>query len=129
MVNQSADSTMRELVERLAGDVTRQARQELSLARSEMSQNTRKLGMDVAIIAAGGAVALAGSVEILAGVTQLVGTVMPRWLASFVMGGVLAGAGFYLIGTGRKALSVDAQATAGDIEADLATLRPARGNG
>ncbi len=93
----------------LFADLSRQTstliRQEIELAKTEMTAKASRLGRDVASLGAGAAVGYAGFLAIVYGVIVLLATVLGSvWLSAFIVGGVLAAVGFFLVQSGRQAM-------------------------
>ena len=93
-----------ELLTALAHDTGVLIRQEVTLASAEMTIKARVLLRNCALIAAGGALALCGFLALMsAGVTSL-HAVLPWWASMLVVGVVVIGVGYSLIGRGLSAL-------------------------
>lgn len=99
------DRSLGDLFAELSREVTLLARQEVALAKAEMSQKATQVGKDVGYLAVGGAIAYAGFLAILAAIVIILASFMPWWLAAFIVGAVVAGAGFFMIQRGRENLS------------------------
>jgi len=93
----------------LFGDLARETsvlvRQEVQLAKTEMTQKASAVGKDIGFLAVGGAVAYAGLLALVATLIIILGTVgLPWWLASLIVGVVVAGIGYFLVQKGLTAL-------------------------
>jgi hypothetical protein len=62
----------------------------------------RMVGKDIRYMAVGGALVYAGFLAVLAAAINILASVLPRWLASFIVGGATAGVGYFLIQKGQK---------------------------
>jgi len=94
-----------ELFAELSRETNTLVRQEIALATAEMTRKATRVGKDVGFLLVGGAVIYAGFLAILAAVIILLAAVLPWWLAAFVVGGVVAGFGYFLVQKGRDALT------------------------
>lgn len=93
----------------LFGDLARETgtlvRQEVQLAKTEMTQKASAVGKEIGFLAVGGLVAYAGLLALIATLIIILGTVgMPWWLASLIVGLVVAGVGYFLVQKGLAAL-------------------------
>jgi hypothetical protein len=93
----------------LFGDLARETsvlvRQEVQLAKTEMTQKASAVGKDIGFLAVGGAVAYAGLLALVATLIIVLGTVgLPWWLASLIVGVVVAAVGYFLVQKGLTAL-------------------------
>lgn len=77
---------------------------EIELARLEMAAKARKAGRNAAFIGIGGAVAYVGFAILMFAVAYLLAEVKPLWLASLIVGAIVAGVGYALIQKGIKTL-------------------------
>jgi len=89
----------------LFGDLARETgmlvRQEVQLAKTEMTHKASEVGKDIGFLAVGGAVAYAGLLALVATLIIILGTVgLPWWLASLIVGVVVAGIGYALVQKG-----------------------------
>lgn len=99
------DRSLGDLFADLTRETTTLVRQEVQLARTEITQKASSMARDVALIAAGGAVIYAGFLALLAGVIMALTAIgVPGWLAAFLVGIVVALAGYFLVQRGREAL-------------------------
>lgn len=62
----------------------------------------RMVGKDIRYMAVGGALVYAGFLAVLAAAINVLATVLPRWLSSFIVGVAAAGVGYFLIQKGQK---------------------------
>ena len=88
----------------LASDMSNLVRQEVALAKLEITQKGKYLGRNVGYLAVGGAVAYAGMLAVIAAIIMLLDKVMPAWGAALLVGIVVAGIAWLLIGKALAAL-------------------------
>ncbi len=88
----------------LASEMSNLVRQEVALARVEISQKAKYAGRNIGYLVVGGAVAYAALLAVLAAVIMLLDRVMPAWGAALLVGLVVAGIGWLLIGKAMSAL-------------------------
>jgi hypothetical protein len=88
----------------LATEMSNLVRQEVALAKVEVTQKAKYVGRNVAYLVVGGAVAYAALLAILAAIIMLLAKVMPNWGATLIVGVVVAGIGWMLIGKALMAL-------------------------
>jgi hypothetical protein len=88
----------------LATEMSNLVRQEVSLAKVEITQKAKYVGRNVGYLVIGGAVAYAALLAILAAIIMLLAKVMPNWGATLIVGVVVAGIGWMLIGKAMMAL-------------------------
>jgi hypothetical protein len=88
----------------LATEMSNLVRQEVSLAKVEITQKAKYVGRNVGYLVIGGAVAYAALLAILAAIIMLLAKVMPSWGATLIVGVVVAGIGWMLIGKAMMAL-------------------------
>jgi hypothetical protein len=88
----------------LASEMSNLVRQEVALARVEISQKAKHVGKNVGYLVVGGAVAYAAALAIIAAIIMLLGRYMPDWGAALLVGVVVAGIGWLLIGKAMSAL-------------------------
>jgi len=88
----------------LASDMSNLVRQEVALARVEMAQKAKRVGKNVGYLVVGGAVGYAALLAVLAAVIMLLDRVMPAWGAALLVGVVVAGISWLLIGKAMSAL-------------------------
>jgi len=88
----------------LATDMSNLVRQEVSLAKVEITQKAKYVGRNVGYLVVGGAVAYAALLAILAAIIMLLARVIPNWGAALIVGVVVAGIGWMLIGKAMMAL-------------------------
>jgi hypothetical protein len=101
MQQREADRSLGDLLSTLANEVSTLVRQEVRLARVEVSQKASQAGRDIGILAAGGMVAYAGLLAIVAAaILGLAAVGLPTWLAAFVVGLVVAVAGYRMVRRG-----------------------------
>ena len=88
----------------LATDMSSLVRQEVTLAKLEVTQKAKYLGRNVGYLVIGGAVAYAGLLAVIAAIIMLLDRVMPAWGAALLVGVVVAGIAWLLIGKAMSAL-------------------------
>jgi hypothetical protein len=88
----------------LATEMSNLVRQEVSLAKVEITQKAKYVGRNVGYLVVGGAVAYAALLAIIAAIIMLLARVMPNWGATLIVGVVVAGIGWMLIGKAMMAL-------------------------
>ena len=88
----------------LASDLSELVRKEVELARLEVGQKVKRVGKNVGYLVIGGAVAYAAMLAIIAAIIMLLDKVMPAWGAALLVGLVVAGIGWLLIGKATAAL-------------------------
>jgi len=83
----------------------------VQLAKTEMTHKASEVGKDIGFLAVGGAVAYAGLLALVATLIIILGTVgLPWWLASLIVGVVVAGIGYALVQKGLSALKNESMA-------------------
>ena len=88
----------------LASDMSNLVRQEVNLAKVEITQKAKYVGRNVGYLVIGGAVAYAALLAILAGIIMLLAKVVPDWGAALIVGAVVGGIGWMLLGKAMMAL-------------------------
>lgn len=88
----------------LATDMSTLVRQEVALAKLEITQKAKYLGRNVGYLVVGGAVAYAGLLAVIAAIIMLLDRVMPAWGAALLVGVLVAGIAWLLIGKAMAAL-------------------------
>jgi putative superfamily III holin-X len=88
----------------LATEMSNLVRQEVALARIEVSQKAKYVGKNVGYLVVGGAVAHAAMLAVIAAIIMLLAKVMPNWSATLLVGIVVAGIAWLLIGKALAAL-------------------------
>ena len=88
----------------LARDMSNLVRQEVALARVEMTQNAKRLGKNVGYLVVGGAIGYAALLAVIAAVIMLLDRFMPSWGAALLVGILVAGISWLLIGKALNAL-------------------------
>ena len=105
MSGQQDNRSLGELFSALAADTGTLVRQEVELAKTEMTQKATRVGKDIGFLLAGGAVAYAGFLAILAAIAIGLGQLgLPWWVATLLVGLVVAGIGGFLVLRGISAL-------------------------
>ena len=88
----------------LATEMSNLLRQEVSLAKVEVTQKAKYVGRNIGYLVVGGAVAYAALLAIIAAIIMLLARIMPNWGATLIVGVVVAGIGWMLIGKAMAAL-------------------------
>ena len=88
----------------LATEMANLVRQEVALAKVEVSQKAKYVGKNVGYLVVGGAVAYAALLAIITAVIMLLAKVMPNWGATLLVGVLVAGISWLLIGKALAAL-------------------------
>jgi hypothetical protein len=88
----------------LASDMSSLVRQEVALAKVEITQKAKYVGRNIGYLVVGGAVAYAALLAILAAIIMLLAKVVPNWGAALIVGAVVGGIGWLLIGKAMMAL-------------------------
>jgi uncharacterized membrane protein YqjE len=88
----------------LASDMGNLVRQEVELAKVELTQKAKYLGRNIGYLVVGGAVAYAALLAIIAAIIMLLAKVVPHWGAALIVGVVVGGIGWLLIGKAMMAL-------------------------
>lgn len=88
----------------LATDMSNLVRQEVALAKLEISQKAKYVGRNVGYLVVGGAVAYAALLAIIAAIIMLLARALPHWGAALIVGVVVGGIGWLLIGKAMMAL-------------------------
>ena len=88
----------------LATDMSNLVRQEVTLAKVEITQKAKYVGRNVGYLVIGGAVAYAALLAIIAAIIMLLAKVVPHWGSALIVGVVVGGIGWMLIGKAMMAL-------------------------
>jgi hypothetical protein len=88
----------------LATDMSNLVRQEVNLAKVEITQKAKYVGRNVGYLVIGGAVAYAALLAIIAALIILLAKVVPDWGSALIVGAVVGGIGWLLIGKAMMAL-------------------------
>jgi hypothetical protein len=88
----------------LATDMSNLVRQEVALAKVEITQKAKYVGRNVGYLVIGGAVAYAALLAIIAAIIMLLGKVVPHWGSALIVGAVVGGIGWLLIGKAMMSL-------------------------
>ena len=103
-IRRTEERPLGELFSDLATETSNLVRNEVALAKVELTSKANKLGKNIGSLAIGGAVAYAGLLGVGAGVIMLLGRVIPNWLAAIIVGLVVAGIAWLMIGKAMTAL-------------------------
>lgn len=93
-----------ELFGDLATEMSNLVRQEVALAKVEISQKAKHVGKNVGYLVVGGFIAHAAMLAIITAIIMLLARVMPNWGATLLVGVVVAGIAWLLIGKAIAAL-------------------------
>ena len=88
----------------LATEMSNLVRQEVALAKVEVGQKAKYVGKNVGYLVVGGAVAYAALLAVIAAIIMLLAKVVPDWGAALIVGVVVAGIGWLLVGKAMLAL-------------------------
>jgi uncharacterized membrane protein YqjE len=99
-----SDKPLGELFSDLASEMSNLVRQEVELAKVEVGQKAKHVGRNIGYLVVGGAIAYAALLAVIAAIILLLDNVMPSWGASLLVGVVVAGIGWLLIGKAVSAL-------------------------
>jgi hypothetical protein len=88
----------------LATDMSNLVRQEVTLAKVEITQKAKYVGRNVGYLVIGGAVAYAALLAIIAAIIMLLAKFVPGWGSALIVGAVVGGIGWMLIGKAMGAL-------------------------
>jgi hypothetical protein len=124
------DRSLATLFSDLTRDTVELIRQEIALARTELSQKVSTAQGALASMAVGAAVILAGLFLLLqalvAGLAMVLPPDMAPWLAPLLVGVVVAGIGWVMLGAGRSKLDADSlvpQRTLHSLQRDKAVVQ------
>ena len=93
-----------DLFAELANETGTLVRQEVALAKAEVTLKAKQVGKNVGYLLIGGAIAYAAFLAIIATLIMLLAKVMPQWGATLLVGLLIAGLGWLLIGKALSAL-------------------------
>jgi uncharacterized membrane protein YqjE len=99
-----AEKPLGDLFSDLAAEMSNLVRQEVALARVELGQKAKHVGRNVGYLIVGGAIAYAALLAVLAAIIMVLDNVMPTWGAALLVGVLVAGIGWLLIGKAVSAL-------------------------
>ena len=88
----------------LATDMSNLVRQEITLAKVELTQKAKYVGRNVGYLVIGGAIAYAAMLAIIAALNMLLAKYVPHWGSALIVGAVVGGIGWLLIGKAMAAL-------------------------
>ena len=88
----------------LASEMSNLVRQEVALAKVEITQKAKGIGKNVGYLVVGGAVGYAALLAVIAAVIMLLDKYMPAWGAALLVGIIIAGISWLLIGKALNAL-------------------------
>ena len=98
------NKSLGDLFSDLATDMSNLVRQEVTLAQVEMTKNAKRFGRNVGYLVVGGAVGYAALLAVIAAVILLLDRFMPSWGAALLVGILIAGISWLLIGKALNAL-------------------------
>ena len=93
-----------ELFSDLASEMSNLVRQEVTLARVELSQKAKRIGKNVGYLVVGGAIGYAALLAVIAAIIMLLDRVMPAWGAALLVGILIAGISWLIVGKAINAL-------------------------
>jgi len=93
-----------DLFAELANETGTLVRQEVALAKAEVTQKAKQVAKNVGYLLIGGAIAYAAFLAFIASLIMLLAKVMPQWGATLLVGVLIAGLGWLLIGKALSAL-------------------------
>jgi Putative Actinobacterial Holin-X, holin superfamily III len=103
--NRSMDNKpLGDLFADLASEMSNLVRQEVALAKVEVGQKAKHIGRNVGYLVVGGAVAYAAMLAVIAAIIMLLARVLPDWGATLLVGVLVAGISWLLIGKALSAL-------------------------
>jgi hypothetical protein len=103
--NRSMDNKpLGDLFADLASEMSNLVRQEIALAKVEVGQKAKHVGRNVGYLVVGGAVAYAAMLAVIAAIIMLLARVMPEWGAALLVGVLVGGIAWLLIGKAVAAL-------------------------
>ena len=88
----------------LASEMANLVRQEVALAKVEMTQKAKGIGKNVGYLVVGGAVGYAALLAVIAAIIMLLDNYMPAWGAALLVGILIAGISWLMIGKALNAL-------------------------
>jgi hypothetical protein len=100
----NSNKPLGDLFSDLATEMSNMVRQEVALAKVEVSQKAKYVGRNVGYLVVGGAVAYAAMLAVIAAIIMLLDKVMPNWGAALLVGVLVGGIGWLLIGKALSAL-------------------------
>lgn len=100
-----AEPSLGQLLNELTGDMSTLVRQELELAKAETMQKVSQATRSIIMMVAGGLLAYAGLIAIVIAAAIALGSLMPYWLSSLIVGLVVVAIGAMLIMSGRSSLA------------------------
>ena len=100
-----AEPSLGQLLTELTGDMSTLVRQELEIAKTETMQKVSGATRSVIMMVAGGLLAYAGLIALVIAAAIALGSLMPYWLSSLIVGLVVVAIGAVLIISGRSRLT------------------------
>jgi uncharacterized membrane protein YqjE len=100
-----AEPSLGQLLNELTGDMSTLVRQELELAKAETMQKVSQATRSIIMMVAGGLLAYAGLIAIVIAAAIALGSLMPYWLSSLIVGLVVVAIGGILVMSGRSSLA------------------------
>ena len=94
----AAERPLGELFADLASETSTLVRSEVNLAKVELTQKATKVGRNIGSLVVGGAIAYAALLALLAAVILLLDMAMPAWAAALIVGLLVGGIAWLLIG-------------------------------
>jgi uncharacterized membrane protein YqjE len=102
------ERSMGDVLKDIVSNVQDMVRGEVRLAKAELREEAGRTAGAAKLIGIGAGLALLGAGFLLVSLTQLLALIMPAWVASLLVGGILAIAGFVMLGKGRAQFTVPA---------------------
>lgn len=102
--SQNGDKSVTGLIKELANDVTSIFTKEVALAKSEISHSMREAKTGAVNMLTGGSVLYAGFLFLLLSAVMGLSRVVELWLASLIVGAVVAIIGFIMVKSGKNKL-------------------------
>lgn len=100
-----AEPSLGQLFTELSDDMSTLVRQELELAKAETVQKVSRATRSVILMVAGGLLAYAGFIALVIAAAIALGSLMPYWLSSLIVGLVVIVIGGLLVMSGRSSLT------------------------
>jgi uncharacterized membrane protein YqjE len=116
-VSPEQNRSTRQLLRELVNEVTELVRSEMRLARAETSENVGRIGGAVMRIAAGALLGFAALIVLLQALVVALANLVEPWLASLIVGVVVAAIGYALVRSGQSDLKPESLAPTRTAEA------------
>jgi xanthine/uracil permease len=116
-VSPEQNRSTRHLLRELVNEVTELVRSEMRLARAETSENVGRVGGAVMRIAAGALLGFAALIVLLQALVIALSNIVEPWIASLIVGVVVAAIGYGLVRSGQSDLKPQSLAPTRSFEA------------